>query len=167
MFSGPSTSATGRWCEDCDLETPINQWAGHLRSLQHRANTCVEQEEDVSLVRTTFRNRIATYRLSSKQDSTSVKHFLGNFKVKFVKLVGDMVNKFSHIKVGVELFGRFLLQAKEQEEVKSFNVKFRLVSDGADLEELFQQFSVILDKKSTEFQEKESGMYYFNCNFIC
>nr|WP_253308881.1 hypothetical protein [Rickettsia endosymbiont of Ceutorhynchus assimilis] len=127
----------------------------------------MEQEEDVSLVRTTFRNRIATYRLSSKQDSTSVKHFLGNFKVKFVKLVGDMVNKFSHIKVGVELFGRFLLQAKEQEEVKSFNVKFRLVSDGADLEELFQQFSVILDKKSTEFQEKESGMYYFNCNFIC
>ncbi|CAG9769955.1 unnamed protein product [Ceutorhynchus assimilis] len=154
--AGTSTSVTRR-CQECDLEIPTNHWVGHLRSLQHRANTCVEQEEGVELIKTSFKCRIATYRLPSKQDPTSVKEFLQHLQKKFIQLVGDMLNKFNHIKVGMELFGRFLLQTKEIEEVKSFNTKFTLVNEGADLEELFQQFSNILAKKCVEFQEKESG----------
>lgn len=120
----------------------------------------MEQEEGVILINTSFKTRIATYRLSSKQNPTSPKEFLGHLQEKFIRLVGDNIKRFINIKVGVDLFGRFLLQAKEVEEVKSFNTKFRLVSDGADLEELFQQFTTILEKKCSEFQERDSGKYY-------
>ncbi|CAG9769728.1 unnamed protein product [Ceutorhynchus assimilis] len=153
-----STSFT-RWCQECDLEISRNRWVGHLRSLQHQANTCVEQEDEegVELVKTSFKNRIATYRLASTQDPTSVKDFLRHLEKKFIKLIEKNVQKFGHIKVGVELFGRFLLQAKDVEEVKSFNSKFQLVGIGLDLKKLFKQFSDITDKKCSEFQEKESG----------
>lgn len=86
-----------------------------------------------------------------------MKKFLANLKPKFVKLVGQNLQRFENLKVGMELFGRFLLQAKETDEVKSFNTKHNLVSDGTDLEELFEQLAAILDRKVSEFEEKESG----------
>ncbi|XP_060516284.1 uncharacterized protein LOC132695810 [Cylas formicarius] len=57
----------------------------------------------------------------------------------------------------MELFGNFLLQTKEQEELKSFNTNYRLVSGNTDLEELYIQFLDILATKASEFQERDSG----------
>ena len=76
-------------------------------------------------------------------------------------MVGDFLKKYDTIKVGIELFGRFLLQTKEVAEIKSFNTKFRLVSGGTDLEELYCQWVDIIIKKATQFAESDSGMYIY------
>ena len=120
----------------------------------------MEQEEGVQLVKTSFRSRLATYRLEGTEDPTNVKRFLGHLKAKIIRLVGSHLEKQTNIKIGMELFGRFLLRTKEQLEIKSFNTKHALVSEDTDLEELFNQFREILDKKATEFEEKESGRYW-------
>ena len=117
------------------------------------------QEEGIQLVKTSFRNRLATYRLEGTEDPTNVKRFLTHLQAKVIRLVGRNVEKHVNLKIGMELFGRFLLQSNEEMEIKSFNSRFQMVSGDTDLEELFAQFRDILDKKATEFAEKESGVY--------
>ena len=117
------------------------------------------QEEGVQLVKTSFRSRLATYRLEGTEDPTNVKRFLTHLQAKVIRLVGKNVEKHVNLKIGMELFGRFLLQSNEEMEIKSFNSRFQMVSGDTDLEELFAQFRDILDKKATEFAEKESGVY--------
>ena len=117
------------------------------------------QEEGVKLVKTSFRNRLATYRLEGTEDPTNVKRFVDHLKDKVIRLVGTNVLTHRNLKIGMELFGRFLLQANEEMEIKSFNSKFRMVSEDTDLEELFVQFRDILDKKAMEFEENKSGTY--------
>ena len=166
---GPSTSAvdtvetpqstTMKYCNTCSIMVPANKWVGHLRTLQHRSQACTTHEDEgVQLVRTSFRNRISTFRLSAKQDPTNPKRFVNNLKPKVVRLVEDHQHKFDFLKVGVELFGRFVLPTKETEEVKSFIAKYRMVSAGSDLGEMIDQVGDILDAKVSEFKERDSGM---------
>ena len=119
----------------------------------------VMQEEGVYLVNTSYKNRIATYRLLSKKDPISVNDFLANLREKIIALVRCQIERFGNVKVGMELFGRFLLQTKEVEETKSFGSRFRGASQGTDLEELFDQFTTIIKRRFQEFNEKDSGKY--------
>jgi len=158
----PSTSLTPvKYCDTCELEVPVDKWVGHSRTLQHRNQASrINVEDGVELVKTSFRNRISTFRLSSNQHPTSPKDFVNNLKPKVIRLVEDHLRKFDHLKVGVELFGRFLLPSEEREEVKSFNVRFRLVNANTDLEELVNQFNAILGAKFADFSEKDSGKFF-------
>ncbi|XP_060530461.1 uncharacterized protein LOC132704468 [Cylas formicarius] len=133
------------------------RWQGHLRTLAHRQKCSVVQEPGVEMIQTSFRNRIVTYRLASTVNPTDVKGFLDHLRSKILTLVESNVRRYGNVKVGMELFGNFLLQTKEQEEVKSFNTKYRLVSGNTDLEELYVQFVDILATKASEFQERDSG----------
>ncbi|XP_030754360.1 uncharacterized protein LOC115881121 [Sitophilus oryzae] len=69
----------------------------------------VMQEEGVYLVKTSYKNRIATYRFLSKKDPISVNDFLANLREKIIALVRCQIERFGNVKVGMELFGRFLL----------------------------------------------------------
>ena len=149
--------ASKRRCEICVKDIPTSRYAGHLRSLQHRANSCTEQGEGIQLARTSFQCRIATYRLIESEDPTNVKRFMDHLKEKFIKLMGDNIIYHQNVKVGVELFGRFLLQTSKAMEVKAFNIKFKTANENTDMEELYEQFVSIIDQKATEFAQKESG----------
>ena len=162
FFLEPSTSVSTKYCDTCKLEVPANKWSGHSRTLKHRTLASqINVEDGVELVKTSFRNRISTFRLSSTQNPTSPKDFVNALKPNVIKLVGDHLRKFDHLKVGVELFGRFLLPSEEREEVKSFTVRFRLVNENTDLEELVDQFNAILGAKFADFSEKDSGKFFF------
>ena len=89
-----------------------------------------------------------------------------NIKEKTVNLLQANIRKYSNVKIGMELFGRFLLQTKETTEIKSFNSRFRVVNANSDLEEMFNLYLEILEKKATEFEEKESGKYFLIGNLI-
>ncbi|XP_060520636.1 early growth response protein 1-like isoform X2 [Cylas formicarius] len=154
--SSSSPSST-RHCTQCNLTIPAMRWQGHLRTLAHRQKCSVVQEPGVEMIQTSFRNRIVTYRLASTINPTDVKGFLDHLRSKILTLVESNVRRYGNVKVGMELFGNFLLQTKEQEEVKSFNTKYRLVSGNTDLEELYVQFVDILATKASEFQERDSG----------
>ncbi|XP_060527092.1 uncharacterized protein LOC132702478 isoform X2 [Cylas formicarius] len=154
--SSSSPSST-RHCTQCNLTIPAMRWQGHLRTLAHRQKCSVVQEPGVEMIQTSFRNRIVTYRLASTVNPTDVKGFLDHLRSKILTLVESNVRRYGNVKVGMELFGNFLLQTKEQEEVKSFNTKYRLVSGNTDLEELYVQFVDILATKASEFQERDSG----------
>ncbi|XP_060523798.1 uncharacterized protein LOC132700466 [Cylas formicarius] len=83
-------------------------------------------------------------------------------------LVESNVRRFE---VGMELFGNFLLQTREQVEVNSFNTKYRVVSGNSNLDKLYVQFREILAVKAFEFQKRDSGMvhkdvYYFETIFF-
>jgi hypothetical protein len=133
-----------------------------MRTLKHRNQASrINVGDGVELVKTSFRNRISTFRLSSMQNPTSPKDFVNSLKPKVIRLVEDHLQKFDHLKVGVELFGRFLLPTEEREEVKSFNVSFRLVNANSDLEEMVDQFNAILEAKYSDFSEKDSGKFFY------
>ena len=156
----PSTSAT-KYCGTCKMEVPASKWIGHIRTLQHRNQAShINVEDGVELVKTSFRNRISTFRLSSTQNPTSPKDFVHSLKPKVIRLLEEHRQKFDHMKAGVELFGRFALPTQEREEVKSFNVRFRPVNANSDLEELVDQFNAILDAKFADFSEKDSGKFF-------
>ena len=91
----------------------------------------------------------------------NINGFMEKIKKKNINLLQANIRKYINVKIGMELFGRFCLQTQETTEIKSFNSRFQMVSGDTGLEELFTQFREILGKKATEFEEKESGGYYF------
>ena len=98
-------------------------------------------------------------RFGFRQTNT-LKDFVNNLKPKVIRLVEEHRQKFDHLKAGVELFGRFALPTQEREDVKSFNVRFKLVNANTDLEELVDQFNAILGAKFADFSEKDSGKFF-------
>lgn len=87
----------------------------------------------------------------------AVSDFMEDVKPKIVPLVRNQLGKLKSVKVNFELFGYFILEAKERGDVKTFNTRNEIVTMGTDLDGIFQSTTGILDAKVGEFQERDSG----------
>ncbi|KAK4887440.1 hypothetical protein RN001_003711 [Aquatica leii] len=71
--------------------------------------------------------------------------------------MNKQVAKFRNVKVNCELFGLYTLKQQEVLDIKSFQTKYEILSPGTDVAELYKKFVVIVDRKESEFQEKDAG----------
>ena len=69
-------------CEPCQQEIPEEQYIGHVRTQTHREHVFRPQGEGIEQIQTAFKNRVATYRISTS------KHF-----VELDKFMTDAQNK--------------------------------------------------------------------------
>jgi hypothetical protein len=145
------------YCGECNEEIPFHLFNSHKRSERHKLNCCVNLEPNVKLVRTGFKGRIATYRLSTDLHHTKPELFLAELESKIITILHDALLKHSSIKVNLELFGQYLLASKNVKEMKSFNSRYQVISKNTDLSKLFENYKKVLTKKASDFEEKESG----------
>lgn len=113
--------------------------------------------DGVVVLQSAFRCRIVSYRVTPSDTHLNVKDFMESAKPKILPLVRSQLGKLKSLKVNFELFGYFILEAKERGDVKSFNTKNEIVVRGTDLEVVFQATTGVLDAKVAEFQERDSG----------
>lgn len=147
-------------CEECNLNIPRAQLMGHLNSRQHKNNCLMEHDDIIKKISSAFKSRIATYRiLNGNEANLILKIFLDEMKEKIIKLIRQEVEKFGSIKFNMEIFGEYILPAKESISIKSFNTRNRVVHHGENLNELLEDFRGKLEQKMSIFQERESGEF--------
>lgn len=147
-----------RYCDVCDENVPRIGYAGHLRSNRHTTRCGTVTLEDGVVVRqSTFQSRIVSYRVTVENYHVNVVEYMQELKNKVIALIERQVIKFRSVKFNVELFGYFILEAKELEDIKSFNTVNEIVSLGDDINQVYDNLTGILDGKVSEFQERDSG----------
>lgn len=138
------------FCEECNIE--VKSIASHNRTRKHKENCCIEIDSNIKLVKTCFKNRIATYHISSNTDLTDVKLYLQNKKSKIISLIEKSLEICTSVKVNFELYGLYLLSSLKQHEVKSFNSQYGVVSRNTDFEEFFANYQAIWLKRHRNFR---------------
>ncbi|KAK9727509.1 hypothetical protein QE152_g19144 [Popillia japonica] len=148
--------------ECCSLSF-INQrqYKNHLRSQTHAANTAQIFEQGVYKMQTSFKNRIASYRIVDS-GTTDISTFLESIKTKVCKLIYNSILQLKSLKVQFELFAFYAKFKNDEEhiELKSFNTKYVVVGESTILEDIFDKLADIIKTKSDEFQEKDSGFAF-------
>lgn len=153
----PTTSNT-EYCNACNQIVPLNRYQGHLRSLQHKANSCVNIREGVEIVQTAFQKRIISYRFSAARKHLDYGEFFCELKEKVFQVMEYEIVKHKALKINAEVFGRYIHQAQELVDVKSFNTAYKVINEGADKDEIWTDFIDVMKTKASEFEESESGM---------
>lgn len=146
------------FCSFCNEDVPHHLYHGHLRSNRHKDNSR-QQDDDihVEILRTAFKTRLSCYRISSPNHHIILRGFLSELKNKVLAIISRDLAKFLSVKLNFEMFGYYVLQSQDTHDVKSFNSKNVVVTVSTDLHQLYENFSVILDEKASEFQERGSG----------
>lgn len=145
-------------CVVCDLVVPRNQMLIHQRTLLHKSNCCVTVSEGIQLIQSAFKNRIATYHISSDREHLDYTIFFEEVKTKALRLIRDVIEVQKSLKINMVVVGRYILPSNETISDKSFNTTNEIVTIGSDLDEVYQTFVEAMKVQSTEFQEKDSGM---------
>lgn len=137
-------------CDVCDEDIPTTHYSSHLRSNKHKARCCVVEGNGVSVIKTAFKCRIATYRIANEK-AVGIAEFLKDVEGKILDLLDKHPTPY---KFNTELFGVYVkpTNGEEVESVKSFNTKFVVVADSTNLDEAIQQLKESMMVKVDEFQ---------------
>lgn len=130
-----------------------------MRSLEHRNKALQPLTEEVEQIQSSFRSRIATYRIQAMRQHINLKDFLGDVIPKASDLLDQLRSQHTALKINLELFGLYYLESRESYDVKSFATRNTIIHAGVSTQEVFQELGEVLDRKSQEFAaEKDSGM---------
>ncbi|KAK4881338.1 hypothetical protein RN001_004657 [Aquatica leii] len=125
---------------------------------RHKINACrFIDDEGIQIIQSAFQDRLMSYKLSPSNQHVKVVDLMNEFSEKISSLMNKQVAKFRNVKVNCELFGLYTLKQQEVLDIKSFQTKYEILSPGTDVAELYKKFVEILDRKESEFQEKDSG----------
>lgn len=147
------------YCNVCDENVPRVGYVGHLRSNRHTRRCHVAPvEAGVVVLPSAFKSRVVSYRVSTANYHISVVEYLTELKDKIINLIKRQVTLLISVKFNFELFGLFILESKDEHDVKSFITANEVATRGTDWDSLYDKLSGILDEKVSEFQERESGV---------
>lgn len=161
LDSSQSTSASLQTCRSCNVTLTANQMISHKRTLQHRTNSCVPLMDGVEVVRSAFKYRIITYRVHSENEKLDYVLFFNEIRHKILNLLEEILLLHNTVKVNMETFARYILPTQELSDMKSFNTPNKIMDHGIDLNDVFDTFVDMMITQTTEFQERDSGMYFF------
>lgn len=146
----------------CCQHIPNNQLHTHQRTEQHRSQTSTPSHlKDCFVIETAFKNRIVSYRIPCLYQTLDYGDFMVSVKEKVTSLVHFYLQKYTTLKIGLELFGNYFLKTTGEFTVKSFICKFKVVTISTNFNEMYEEFMENLITKATEFNENKSGMNYF------
>lgn len=163
----PSTSSSVQTCNCCN-KTVANMYS-HMRTIEHRTNSCVPLRGGIQVVRSAFKCRIVSYRVHSENYHLDYVRFFTEIKNDVVKLLEEVVQIHKSVKVNMEVFGRYILHTQELSDTKSFNTSNIILDLASDLTSAYDNFIDKMISKTTEFQERDSGIvliyfiWYPNC----
>lgn len=149
-------------CNCCDIDIPRSRFRGHLASLKHKGNACTDVIPGVEKIKTAFKYRIVSYRISSEQHHLNYDMFFNEVKEKVIKLMESEIRRLKAVKVNMEVFGLYVHQVQNIRDIKSFNTKFRILNEGAIAGEIYSDLVDIMKAKASEFQERESGKRHYS-----
>lgn len=155
---GAASTSAMQTCELCNISIPKNCVAAHQRTIQHKSKASVAVCPGVQLVQSSFKNRIASYHISSDNEHVDYSVFFEELKPKVMQLISKILHVHRSLKINMVVVGRYFLPSQDVFSEKSFNTCNEIVNEGSDLDDVYQSFVEAMKVQSTEFQEKDSGM---------
>lgn len=157
------------FCDVCKLTLSKRKWISHLRSSSHKNNdTGHFIDENVQLMNTAFRGRIASYKIlapENTEETNTTKTFLHNIHEKVKSLIDKSLKIHTNVKVNFELFSMFFMFKNDSQEMKSFATKNFPIHLNYKFDEIYSNVESILIQKMEEFQERDSGWTFLhNCH---
>lgn len=146
-----------RYCEVCKIHIKKNKWTSHLKTNAHKLNCFVREADGIEVVRSAFKQRIVSYKITPKSYTIDIPSFQEEIKKKVVNLIRKEQEKHICVKVNLELFGVYFSAPLDLTDVKSFNTKFEVVVAGTNIEELYDKLFATIGRKADELAERESG----------
>lgn len=152
-------------CSDCKVFVDNRRWSGHLRSNVHKNNSAIPFCDNIAIINSSFKHRIASYKIIATNDQKNYfpEMFLNDNRKQIKNLIDRSLQKHTSVKINFELFSFFLLFKNDQQELKSFSTKNYIVHFNYDFDSIYKSSVVSLLKKIEEFQERDSGWTYL-CN---
>lgn len=114
-------------------------------------------QEQVQLLQSAFKCRIASYRLTTSSQHVLLRAFMEEIRDSFYGLINKQLEKLRCVKVNCELFGNYILQSKEIVDNKSFRTKNEVITKSTDLKQYYEELIQLLDERMSDFLEKDSG----------
>ncbi|XP_030766283.1 uncharacterized protein LOC115890241 [Sitophilus oryzae] len=151
-----------KYCEECKESISQNLWFGHLRSNTHKNNSKIIEQPGVQIIKSAFKERIITYRLSMEEMILNVKNYFIKLEKKILRIFEDQLRKHTCLKINMELFGYYYNPSTDNHDVKSFNTPFKVICNSAETKDLIEEFVTVIDNKADEFAEKDSGWILLN-----
>ena len=136
----------------------------HLKSNQHKKHVGIILQKNVEKINSAFKNRIVSYKVTTDGFYINIMDFFEEILDKVKKILTEELVKHFAIKFNIELFGIYFNPTHESYEVKSFNTAFRVVCNSSEFETDLSEMIQIIDRKSDEIAEKNSGKII--CHFL-
>lgn len=145
-------------CDICQVEIIRNKYSAHLKTNLHKRR-CLSKTifPNVSLVASAFKCRLASYRIDLPECHILPDTFLYEVKDTVRKLIRAALIKHKVCKINLELFAFYFLPHSGKEEMKSFNLKYKVFYPNSNIDSIFQSDMDKIVKKCSEFQQRESG----------
>lgn len=145
-------------CDSCQSFINPQHLSNHLRSRHHK-NYCVTSlASNVFNVATAFQKRVATYRLIPEEDYLNIIDFFTSENIKICDLIQKQLDEMVTLKINLELYGLYTIEAKKLSEIKSFCTENKIVTRGTSLEDMLIEFRDEIHQKMEAFAEKDSGL---------
>lgn len=158
------------YCSLCNITVDRKRWTGHVRSNTHKNNSTVPICDNVELIKSAFKGRIASYKVvaSNEEVRNSPSLFLNNIKNQIKSLINHSLQTHTCIKVNFEFFCTFLLIKNEpcEETMKSFCTKNFTLHFNYDFNALYTNVECQLLKKVEDFEERDSGWTFLSTSHI-
>lgn len=164
--SGDDNGDENIFCCKCNITLPKNTYHGHLRSLQHKSfciRPATEIGPNVEEIGKAFHGKVTTYRINNTSPSNIViRNFLLENKEMILKLVAELLQKLTSIKINMVLYAEYFLQKANEDDsifdIKAFNTKNVIVTKSSKMGDIFTNLMDSIIAQSEEFQEKDSGI---------
>lgn len=133
---------------------------------QRLNQTCIQHLDGVQKINSAFKNRICSYRFSTKQYYLDHNEFFENVKDKVKSIVQEYIDKFLALKINFELFSLYAKPETDASDTKSFNTRNMVVTQSDNLDDIVDLFKVEIITKAGNFQERDSGKLWKEYIFI-
>lgn len=154
------------FCETCHINVLSKAWIGHLRSKAHKENninTVENYDENIQIVSSAFRNRIATYRvIANERDLGSLDAFFCSIRSKLKTLLNKCLGKHVCFKINLEFFAKFILFKNNTEELKSFLTKNVVLYKNYNFDQYFSEVLTTIKDKIESFEHRDSGWSFLH-----
>lgn len=145
-------------CNSCQSFINPQHLSNHLRSRHHK-NFCVTSlAANVFNVATAFQKRVATYRLIPEEDYVNIRDFFESEGPKICDLLQKQLDEMITLKINLELYGLYTIEAKNLSDIKAFCTENKIVTRGTILEDILIEFRDEIYHKMEIFAEKDSGL---------
>ncbi|KAI5632494.1 hypothetical protein NE865_14801 [Phthorimaea operculella] len=147
-------------CKVCGIDV-VNLHA-HMKTNEHKDKCTEAFKDNVELINTCYKSRVASYRIRCHNKHLVPKEFMNDVKDCAMYLIAEKRDELnSSLKINFELFGEFLKVVNDDSviEIKSFNTKNRVIEKrfDEDLDAVYEIFTEDVAVQADEFQERDSG----------
>lgn len=154
-------------CTVCDVSVERNCYTAHIRSINHRSKAFVVVDDGVKKTVGVFGDRIVSYQVTDPSSVyIDIDQFSSVIRERVLTLLESLLHVHGSIKVNMELYGLYYLLVTENVEIKSFNTKNKIITQGSDIYDLYNDYIAEMKNKMSEFEERDSGWTLINLMYL-